>query len=251
MVKPWAIMKYRRLLKYRRVKFRRRPLIQRTSTVHSRYEWCLDHFNDRDTDWKTVIFTDEVNFSVGHQRLHCWKLSHDGPKRCFVAKFPPKVMFWGGIHWNGKTELVRIDGTVDGPKYKNVVHEYLGRTGLLDDYSLLQDGAPAHTARVVQDYFDENPHFTVLQLPAHSPELNPIEKVWGWIKHKLTKRETPPKTKDELEIAVREIWEQMPLSIIRKFISYQYQNVIEIMRVGGESIDEVHFPKPKFRNDVV
>ena len=184
-------------------------------------------------------------------RLHGWKLRHDPPKRCFMRKFPPKVMFWGGVYYDGKTELVRIDGTVDGPKYKEMVDKYLVRKCLLRNHSLLQDCASSHTSRVVQDYFDAKPEITVLQLPAHSPELNPIEKVWGWIKHQLTKRETPTKTKDELEEAVREIWEQMPQNIIRKFISYQNQNVNEILIAGGRAINEVHFPKPKFRNDVV
>lgn len=50
---------------------------------------------------------------------------------------------------------------------------------------LIVDGAPTHTAKVVKSYAKENRKMFRLEiLPAYSPELNPSEKPWGFLKSK-------------------------------------------------------------------
>jgi transposase len=50
---------------------------------------------------------------------------------------------------------------------------------------LIVDGAPTHTAKIVKAYAKDNKHWLRLEiLPAYSPELNPTEKSWGFIKSK-------------------------------------------------------------------
>lgn len=50
---------------------------------------------------------------------------------------------------------------------------------------LIVDGAPTHTANIVKAYAKENrKSFRLEILPAYSPELNPSEKPWGFLKSK-------------------------------------------------------------------
>jgi transposase len=50
---------------------------------------------------------------------------------------------------------------------------------------LIVDGAPTHTANIVKAYSKENKKsFRLEILPAYSPELNPTEKSWGFLKSK-------------------------------------------------------------------
>jgi transposase len=50
---------------------------------------------------------------------------------------------------------------------------------------LIVDGAPTHTAKIVKAYAKENKKsFRLEILPAYSPELNPSEKPWGFLKSK-------------------------------------------------------------------
>lgn len=247
-VKRSSIAKYRRQLRFRRVRFRDRPLIMRRSTYHRRYEYCLDHL---DSVWHNTIFTDEVNFTVGPQRLHLWKRRHDTPRFRYVRKYPEKIMFWGGVHWNGKTELVRINGTVTAISYRDLIKRHLVNTRLLDEYELLHDGATVHTGGAAKDYFDANP-FTVNVIPPHSPELNVVEKIWGWMKHRLELLPNPPQNKTQLEAAVRDIWDnQLTLPMIRRFIRHQRTVINDIVVAGGQTIQEQHRRRPRFRNDVV
>lgn len=66
------------------------------------------------------------------------------------------------------------------------------------------DGAKYHFERAhVQKFYEENKHrLVVLQLPAYSPELNPIEQTWKKVKKWLAI--TPWATKEEFELRLVE-----------------------------------------------
>jgi transposase len=49
-----------------------------------------------------------------------------------------------------------------------------------------QDNTPCHKAKSVTELFKQN-NINVLQWPARSPDLNPIENVWTVLDRKLTK----------------------------------------------------------------
>jgi len=50
---------------------------------------------------------------------------------------------------------------------------------------LIVDGAPIHKAKIVKAFKQDQKSWLRLEiLPAYSPELNPTEKVWGFVKTK-------------------------------------------------------------------
>ena len=68
------------------------------------------------------------------------------------------------------------------------------------DLIFQQDLAPAHTARSTKTWFDAHA-ITVLDWPANSPDLNPIENLWGILKRKM--RGTRPNNKEELTASIK------------------------------------------------
>ena len=48
----------------------------------------------------------------------------------------------------------------------------------------MQDGDPVHSSRVVKKWLKDN-HVPVLECPKNSPDLNPIENAWNYMKNKV------------------------------------------------------------------
>jgi transposase len=62
---------------------------------------------------------------------------------------------------------------------------------------LIVDGAPIHKAKLVKAFQQENSWLCLEILPAYSPELNPTEKSWGFVK---TKKLNGSAAKDKSEL---------------------------------------------------
>ncbi len=69
---------------------------------------------------------------------------------------------------------------------------------LFKDANLIfqQDLAPAHTAKSTKSWLNDH-GVGVLDWPANSPDLNPIDNLWGIVKRKM--RNKRPKNADELK----------------------------------------------------
>ncbi len=55
---------------------------------------------------------------------------------------------------------------------------------------LVWDNASSHKSKTVKEYLDsqniDNPAIWLENIPPYSPELNPIEQLWGYLKKKLS-----------------------------------------------------------------
>jgi transposase len=72
----------------------------------------------------------------------------------------------------------------------------------------MHDGAPCHRAGIAKGFFEEE-GITLMDWPACSPDLNPIENIWSRLKRAINNRETIPKNKEELIQAIQEEWEHI------------------------------------------
>ncbi|KAI2648544.1 Transposable element Tc1 transposase [Labeo rohita] len=75
------------------------------------------------------------------------------------------------------------------------------------DFIFQQDLAPVHTAKSTKSWLNDH-GVGVLDWPANSRDLNPIENLWGIVKRKM--RNKRPKNADELKTTVKETWASIP-----------------------------------------
>nr|KAG5707095.1 hypothetical protein BaRGS_011806 [Batillaria attramentaria] len=99
------------------------------------------------------------------------------------------LMVWDGISVQGKTDLhVFWNGTLT-----------------------------AIRARIVDQYLEEE-SMELMEWPARSPDLNPIEHVWDMIGRAVRARVNPLRTLAQLGQALQQEWDQIPQQTIRSLI---------------------------------
>ncbi len=98
------------------------------------------------------------------------------------------------------------------------------------DFIFQQDLAPAHTAKGTKSWFNDH-GVTVLDWPANSPDLNPIENLWGIVKRKM--RDTRPNNADDLKATVKETWASIPPQQCHKLITSMPRRIEAVIKAKG------------------
>ncbi len=126
-------------------------------------------------------------------------------------KFPQSVMIWAAMSSAGVGPLCFLKSTVNAAIYQEILEHFMlpSADKLYGDADFIfqQDFAPAHTAKGTKSWFNDH-GVTVLDWPANSPDLNPIENLWGIVKRKM--RDTRPNNADDLKATVKETWASIP-----------------------------------------
>ncbi len=129
--------------------------------------------------------------------------------RCLRSsvKFPQSVMVWGAMSSAGVGPLCFLRSKVNTAVYQEVLEHFmlLAADQLYGDADFIfqQDLAPAHSAKATSTWFKDH-GIPVLNWPANSPDLNPIENLWGIVKRKM--RYARPNNAEELKATIRATW---------------------------------------------
>lgn len=100
---------------------------------------------------------------------------------------------------------------------------------------LMDDNARPHRARVVTAYLEQE-GIECMDWPARSPDLNPIEHVGDILQRRISVRNVPPKTREELANALVEEWGRIPRVEIRQLIrSFRSRCTAVIAARGGHT----------------
>ena len=84
----------------------------------------------------------------------------------------------------------------------------------------------------VKEFLREN-NIEFLDWPPYSPDLNPIENVWQWIKIKLETEFPPAENEDELFDSVVNIWDQLTPEMCARFSANYEKRLIAVQNAKG------------------
>ena len=121
------------------------------------------------------------------------------------------LMMWGCMSWHGVGFACRIDGKMDGELYESILKDELMKTlewfgQGVGDIVFQQDNDLKHTCKRARNWF-KNKNLEVLQWPAQSPDLNPIEHLWHHLKKQVRDYKEPVGGVTELWERTEEKWE--------------------------------------------
>ena len=95
-------------------------------------------------------------------------------------------MFWAPFGWNYKGDIEFIDGRIDAVKYVDMLKnkiEQINNHVWHEKWIFQHDNEPYHRAKLTMNWFN-NIKFEVLAWQPCSPDLKPIENVWGLLLRK-------------------------------------------------------------------
>ena len=95
-----------------------------------------------------------------------------------------------------------------------------------------QDNDPKHTSKRANQWFSDN-NIEVMEWPAQSPDLNPIEHLWVHVKRQMNTYERPPKGVFELWERLAAEWNKIPPETCQNLIESMPRRLEAVIKAKG------------------
>ena len=132
----------------------------------------------------------------------------------------------GRYHGNVKTDIVVVQGNLNGQRYVNLLNNNLlpFMQNFEPGLTFQHDNSRPHTALVTANFLAQN-NVNVLPWPALSPGMNPIEHIWDELCRR-TRTNHQINNVQDLTRALQLEWKALPNILIRRYVK----------SIGGESV---------------
>ncbi len=220
--------------------FRKRatkPLLnQRQRQKH--LTWAVEKKNWTVAQWSKVLFSDESKFciSFGNQGPRVWRKSGEAQNPCCLkssVKFPQSVMIWAAVSSAGVGPLCFLSPQSTQPSTRKfrALHASFCWQALWRCWFHFPAGLGTcpHCQRYQK--LVQWPWCYCALLASNSPDLNPIENLWGIVKRKI--RDTRPNNADELKATVKETWASIPPQQCHKLITSMPRRIEAVIKAKG------------------
>jgi len=235
-----------RRLGYRRYVAALKPPISEKNR-RLRLQFALDHKDWTAEQWGKILWSDETWIRWGrHRKTYVTRKKDEVfAINCIVEKEQRKAgwMFWGCFSGYGKGPGIFWEkdwGQINAETYQQhiipIIQGWLqieanaSHNGLI----FMQDNAPGHAAADTRREFALRAIQTI-SWPPFSPDLNPIETIWCWMKDWIEDcygDEHKP-SYDRLRQWVKEAWEAIPEELLQELLASMPARMEAVIQAAG------------------
>lgn len=186
-----------------------------------------------------VIFSDEKKWNLdGADGFNGYWHDLRKEKRYFSKRNfgGGSVMVWGAFCSSGILRLAFVTSRMNSNDYITVMETHLLpfiRRYRRKKLIFQQDNAKIHVSTVSKAWFDRN-KIELLDHPPCSPDLNPMENLWGYLVRVVYAEGKQYGTVAELETAIVDAWESIPQDLIDNLIGSMNERCYQVISNHGK-----------------
>jgi len=220
----------------------KKPLLSKKNIL-TRYEFSKYLIKTDIAQLESTIFSDECKFNLFYSdgKASVWREPKTGLQSKHLVPTVKhgggSVMVWGCFSSKGVGKLHFIDGIMRAVDYVSIIADNLKASAVLmglNEYYFQQDNDPKHTSKLAKEYFVEN-NIKLMPWPAQSPDMNPIENLWGLVKTRVA--ELQPKNISELRSAIVNSWNEITPELACKLVRSVKKRAIALYDAKGNHIN--------------
>ena len=209
------------------------PMLSEKNRLY-RVEWAKCNMSRR---WEHSIFADEASIWLSRGRVRMW--TKKGQIRLQpTCKHTQKIHIWAAFSSVGTFPLCIFTQNLDSSLFTKILEVHLLAQAKVfhnKEWVLVMDNDPKHTSKATKAWMNENMPNRRLEWPSQSPDVNPIENLFGWIKNELSKRS--PKNISALKSELNDIWSNIDPVFLEPYWSSMPKRCRLLIDGDGYKID--------------
>jgi transposase len=210
--------------------------------IKERLKFAIAHKDWTLKKWKKVLWSDETMITLRSKLPRkVWRLKSEKYNiKCMtpIIRQDKRVKLWGCFSFDGVGKLYQIKGILNGVGYHKILQNQMFPSAKAlfgrKEWIFQQDNAPVHTYKPNMKYLEKK-GTNIMDWPACSPDLNPIENLWHILDQNTSKRQ--PKNETDLFKVLEDAWKNIEKEKLENLVKSMQKRCQKVIENKGYSIE--------------